>query len=114
MVSPTDPMHFQAEGNVRTSSPVAPQPSVVPRLHSHPVSLVSVVIGLYLTLIHVTSASSLPLAHYGFSSRLQLSGYSPSASVFSLSACTTISDLTISKFISRTTNLRKQIEQHNN
>jgi hypothetical protein len=69
-----------------------------------------VVSGLYLILAHATSAFSLPLTHYGSSSRVQLSGYSPLALAFSLPVSTTILDLTISKFISRTTNLRKQIE----
>jgi hypothetical protein len=72
------------------------------------IRLVLVVIWLYLTLIYVTSAFSLLLAHYYFSSRLQLSGYSSSASAFSLPVSTTISDLTISEFNLWTTNLRKQ------
>jgi hypothetical protein len=72
------------------------------------IRLVLVVIWLYLTLIYVTSAFSLLLAHYYFSSRLQLSGYSPSASAFSLPVSTTILDLTISEFNLWTTNLRKQ------
>jgi hypothetical protein len=74
------------------------------------IRLVPVVTGLYLTLIHTTSAFSLALADYGFSSRLQLSDYSPSTSTFSLPVSTTIPDLTISKFILWITNLRKQIE----
>jgi hypothetical protein len=72
--------------------------------------LAPVVAGLYITLAHTTSAFSLPLNHYGSSSRLQLLGYSSSISVFSLSVSTTIPDLTISEFISQTMNLRKQIE----
>ncbi len=70
--------------------------------------LVPVVVWLYLTLAHATSAFSLPLAHYGSSSRLQLPSCSPSASAFSLLISTTIPDLTISEFILRITNLRKK------
>jgi hypothetical protein len=65
--------------------------------------LVLVVVWLYLTLIRTTSAFSLPLAHYGSNSRLQLPDYSPSASAFSLPVSTTILE-----FNSWTTNLRKQ------
>jgi hypothetical protein len=65
--------------------------------------LVPLVVRLYLTLAHTTSAFSLPLTHYGSSSRLQLPGYNPSASTFSLPVSTTISE-----FNSWTTNLRKQ------
>jgi hypothetical protein len=38
---------------------------------------------------------------------VSVAGYSPSASVFSLSVSTSIPDLTISEFISWTTNLKK-------
>jgi hypothetical protein len=51
---------------------------------------------------------SLSLTHYGSSSRLQLLGYSPSISAFSLPVSTTIPDLTILEFNSWTTNLRKK------
>jgi cation transporter-like permease len=73
------------------------------------VRLISVVDWLYFILTHVTSAFSLSLVHYGFSSRLQHLGYSPSASVFSLPVNTTISDLIILEFIFWTTKLRKQL-----
>jgi hypothetical protein len=68
------------------------------------------IVWLYLTLVHITSAFSLFIVMHGSSSMLQHPGYSRSVSVFSLTVNTTISDLTISEFISRTTNLRKQIE----
>jgi hypothetical protein len=41
-----------------------------PATRSRDCGLVSVVVWLYLILVHVMSALSLPLAHYGFSSRL--------------------------------------------
>jgi hypothetical protein len=73
-----------------------------------------VVVWLYLTFVHVTSVFSFPLgypnllgnkrlgcglAHQRSSSRLQHSGYSPSASAFSLLIITTIPDFTILEFI---------------
>jgi hypothetical protein len=61
-----------------------------------------VVVWLYLTLAHAMLVFSLTLVHYGSSSRLQLSGYSLSASAFSLSVSTTILE-----FNSWTTNLKK-------
>jgi hypothetical protein len=79
-------------------------------VHGLSIRLVFVVVGLYLILIHAMSVFSLPLTHYGFSSRLQLSGYSQLASAFSLPVSIIILNLTISEFISWTTNLRKQIE----
>jgi hypothetical protein len=64
-----------------------------------PIRLVPVVVWLYLTLVHVTSALSLPLTHQRSSSKLQHSGYSPSTSAFSLLISTTIPDFTILEFI---------------
>jgi hypothetical protein len=74
------------------------------------IRLVPVVVCLYLTLTHATSVFSPPLVQHNSTSRLQHPGYNPSASTISLLVSTTITDLTISEFIWRTMNLRKQIE----
>jgi hypothetical protein len=65
----------------------------------HQLRLVSVVVLLYLTLAHVTSAFSLPLTHQRSSNRLQHPGYSPSVSAFSLTINTIIPDFIILEFI---------------
>jgi hypothetical protein len=72
--------------------------------------LVLVVVRLYFTLVYVMLVLSLSLIHYDSSSRLQYLGYNLSASVFSLLVNNIISDLTISEFILRIMNLRKQIK----
>jgi hypothetical protein len=72
------------------------------------IRLVPVVVWLYLTAVHTMPAFSLSLAHQHSSSRLQHPDYSPLASALSFIVSTTILDLTISKFNSWTTNLRKQ------
>jgi hypothetical protein len=72
--------------------------------------LVLVVVRLYFTLVYVMLVLSLSLTHYDSSSRLQYLGYNLSASVFSLLVNNIILDLTISEFILRIMNLRKQIK----
>jgi hypothetical protein len=78
----------------------ATRPSRSPTSSAHHAAVVVLgVVWLYLIFIYITLDFSLPLIHYGYSSSLQHLGYNPSASAFSLTVSTTISDLTILKFI---------------